>query len=225
MEDSTPTNKQVVPMVAFVPIRLNSKRVKAKNVRLLGGRPLFCWTLEKLDTLGIPVYIYTNGTAILANRLDFQTKNIMFLSRPVGLDEDETKGIEIYRSFRNDVKSDAYLLAHCTSPFVHVDTYKRAITAVTEKEANSAATVAKIQTFCWHEGKPINFTIPRERTQNIKPIYVETSAAYCYKRGVLDAGDRTTMNCELIETSPCENIDIDTEEDWKLAEIYARSVK
>ena len=34
--------------VAFVPIRLNSKRVEGKNLRLLGGKPLLSYILETL---------------------------------------------------------------------------------------------------------------------------------------------------------------------------------
>ena len=34
--------------VAFVPIRLNSKRVAGKNLKQLGDRPLLCYILETL---------------------------------------------------------------------------------------------------------------------------------------------------------------------------------
>ena len=34
--------------VAFVPIRLNSKRVVGKNLKSLGGQPLMCYVLNTL---------------------------------------------------------------------------------------------------------------------------------------------------------------------------------
>ena len=50
--------------VAFVPVRLNSKRVKGKNLKLLGGQPLMCYVLDTLAKVnGVDeVYVYcSNG--------------------------------------------------------------------------------------------------------------------------------------------------------------------
>ncbi len=202
-------------IVAFIPIRLNSKRVKNKNVRILKGRPLFCWCLESLDKLKIPVYVYTNYSEVLINCLDFIPSNIEFIKRPKYLDDDKTVGIEIYKQFANDIPSEKYLLCHCTSPFVSTDTYKKCIDL---GDYDSSMTVQRIQTFCWYDDKPLNFKPPRPRTQDIKPIFVETSAAYCYTKEVLDRGERTS-DCPLkIETHYPETIDIDTEEDFIVAE-------
>ena len=46
--------------VAFVPIRLNSKRVVGKNLKLLGGKPLMCYVLDTLSQVkGVDeVYVY-----------------------------------------------------------------------------------------------------------------------------------------------------------------------
>ena len=47
-------------VVAFVPIRLNSKRVVGKNLKMLGDKPLLQYILETLVT--VPqideVYVY-----------------------------------------------------------------------------------------------------------------------------------------------------------------------
>jgi len=204
--------------VAYMPIRLNSKRVERKSVRLLGNRPLLCWSLEQLDLLGIPVCVYCSEPAELASFLDFEANNVRFVRRPVHLDDDLTIGIDIYREFSKTVSAKVYLLTHCTSPFVSANTYRKVVAAVTSGEYDSSCTVYKVQTFCWHRNSPINFSVPRPRTQDIEPIYVETSAAYCYSADVLDKGGRTGKRHKLVVTDKRETLDIDHMDDFTEAE-------
>ena len=38
-------------IVAFSPIRLNSKRVKGKNLKMIGGKPMLCHIFETLKNV------------------------------------------------------------------------------------------------------------------------------------------------------------------------------
>jgi len=202
----------------FMPLRLNSKRIKNKNIIKIFNRPLFCWSLSTLDKLDLPVYVYTSDCEIFKKCLDFKTKNINFLHRPEKLDGDNILGIAIYREFANTIDTDVYLLAHCTSPFVKMSTYKRLIEGVVNLGYDCSCTVDKKQTFSWYDKKQLNFILPRTKTQNIKPVYIETSAAYCYNKQVIQTCDRTNDNLLFIETKGLESLDIDTPEDLKIIE-------
>ena len=199
--------------VAFMPIRLNSQRIINKSIVDVLGRPMFCWSLESLDKLGIPVYVYTNEEKRLREVLDFETQNVVFLQRPKKLDGHDTKGIDIYKSFAEQVESEVYLLTHCTSPFVATRTYQRVLNAILKEGYDSSCTVERKQTFCWHNGEKLNFTTPRPKTQEIEPVFVETSAAYCYRRDVLKSNSRSATNHRLCETNSIESIDIDEQRD------------
>ena len=50
-------------IVAFVPVRLNSKRVVGKNLKPLGGKPLMCYILETLLKVKAinEVYLYCSN--------------------------------------------------------------------------------------------------------------------------------------------------------------------
>ena len=211
-------------VVAFVPIRLNSQRVPNKSVVELGGRPLFCWCLAQLDTLGIPVYVYSSTCSYLERLMDFTASNVRFLDRDRRFDDDLTTGIEIYRAFRDDVPADVYLLAHATSPFVTAATYAKCISAVTSG-ADSSATVREIKSFAWYEDRPLNFTLPRPRTQDLRPVQVETSAAFCYRSHVLSGGARSGRKHEMIACSPIESLDLDTYDDLECARAFAAWMK
>ena len=208
-------------IVAFVPIRLNSKRVASKSLRLLGGRPLFCWLLEALDKLNVPTHVFCSQNEVLKSLVDFESNNLVFTNRPVWLDGDDVKGIDIYRDFAREVESEVYLLSHCTSPFVTSDSLKKVMDSVVTGKATSCATVARIQTFTWFDGKPLNFGIPRIQTQLLHPVFYETSAAYCYRREILDSGDRTDLQASLVELEWPEAEDIDTESDFQRCEAIA----
>lgn len=203
-------------VVAYMPIRLNSQRIKQKSIIDVLGRPMFCWSLETLDKLGIPVYVYTNEIERLKDKLDFKTKNIIFLERPKRLDDNDIKGIDIYKQFSKQVDSEIYLLTHCTSPFVTLESYKNCINAVLSGTNLSSMTVKKEQTFVWYKSDRLNFSLPRPKTQEIEPVFIETSAAYCYRKEVLNSNSRTCDKPRLILTNGIETIDIDEEEDLQL---------
>jgi len=211
-------------IVAFVPIRLNSKRIKNKSIINIAGRPMFCRSLETLDKLGIPVHVYSNDNIILKNMIDFDSKNIIFTNRAKHLDSDDVKGIDIYKEFAKEIESEIYLLCHCTSPFVKLSTYKKCIKSVISGN-NSSVTVKREQTFSWLNGKMINFSLPRQKTQDIVPVFIETSAAYCYKKEVLDKDSRTCQNPFFVETSGMEIIDIDNESDLDFIRYFEKGKK
>lgn len=102
--------------VAFVPIRLNSKRVAGKNLKDLGGKPLMCYVLETLSKVhGVDeVYVYCSNEDVIP----YLPQGVKFLKRPEFLDRDETLGKEIYEEFTKTVDADIYILAHTTSPFL-----------------------------------------------------------------------------------------------------------
>ena len=54
-------------VVAFLPAKGNSDRVKNKNLRLLDGKPLFLHTLEKLINFDLfdDVYLDTESDEII----------------------------------------------------------------------------------------------------------------------------------------------------------------
>ncbi|MBQ6694930.1 MAG: acylneuraminate cytidylyltransferase family protein [Bacteroidaceae bacterium] len=203
--------------VAFVPIRLNSKRVVGKNLKLLGDKPLLQYILETL--VKVPqltdIYVYCSQESIIP----YLPKGVKFLKRDTSLDSDETLGCEIYEAFTKAVDADVYMLAHTTSPFIKPSTISNALDKVINNNHDSAFSAQKIQTFTWYNGKPLNYNLNEiPRTQTIEPIYVETSAFYIFRREVWTEsrqriGERPYM--AIVDT--VEGVDIDNPEDFDFA--------
>ena len=203
--------------VAFVPIRLNSKRVVGKNLKKLGEKPLLQYILETLVKVqGLDeIYVYCSQESIIP----YLPKGVKFLKRDTSLDSDETLGKEIYEAFVKDVQADVYMLAHTTSPFVKPGTMEKALKAVTSGKHDSAFSAQKIQTFTWFNGKPLNYSLKDiPRTQTIEPIYVETSAFYIFRREVwTELNQRIGNNPYMALTDTIESVDIDNPEDFEFA--------
>lgn len=204
--------------VAFVPIRLNSKRVVGKNLKMLGDKPLMCYVLETLaKAKGVDeVYCYCSNEDVIK----YLPNNVKFLKRPEFLDRDETLGKEIYEEFTKTVDADVYILAHTTSPFMKVETFENALEKILSEDYDSAFSAEKIQTFVWYNGKPLNYNLKEiPRTQTIEPVYVETSAFFMFKRNVWKIHkQRIGFKPYMALVDKIEGIDIDWPEDFAFAE-------
>lgn len=205
-------------VVAFVPIRLNSKRVVGKNLKMLGRKPLMQYILEtlvKVENID-EVYVYCSSEDVIP----YLPQGVKFLKRSTTLDSDETLGKEIYEAFVKEVDADVYMLAHTTSPFIKGTTIANAITEVTEGGHDSSFSAQKIQTFTWYQGKPLNYDLKEiPRTQTIEPVYVETSAFYIFRKEIWTIEhQRIGSNPYIAIVNAIEGIDIDNPEDFEFAE-------
>lgn len=204
--------------VAFVPIRLNSKRVVGKNLKMLGEKPLMCYILDTLANIKKidEVYVYCSQESIK----EFLPEGVKFLKRPEYLDRDETLGKEIYEEFTKTIDADIYILAHTTSPFMKQETIENALDKIVNDGYDSAFSCEKIQTFTWYDGKPLNYDLKEiPRTQTIEPIYVETSAFFMFKRDIWKVHkQRIGFKPYMAQVDKIEGVDIDWPEDFDFAE-------
>jgi CMP-N-acetylneuraminic acid synthetase len=212
-------------IVCFVPIKLKSQRLPDKMLLPLGNCFLFQHIFNTLNNvknklsqvkdINLEIYCYCSDESIK----DSLPENVNFLKRDSKLDRDETKGIEIYKSFCDQVESDVYMLCHATSPFIKSKSIIDGINKIINEGYDSSMSVSKIQTFCWYDNKTLNYELTNVvRTQDIKPVYWETSAFYIFKSDILKKhGRRVGFNPYLVATDRIESIDIDEKEDYDLA--------
>lgn len=214
-------------VVAFVPIRLNSQRVAGKNLRQLGGKPLMRHILDTL--LGVEaideIYVFCSDEAVRP----YLPEGVRFLRRSPHLDRNETLGGEIYDAFTAAVDADVYVLAHATSPFLRAATLDAALHKVIDAGGgyDSAFSAERLRTFAWYEGRPLNYALDAiPRTQELEPVYVETSAFFIFRREVWrDLHQRIGRRPYTAVVDRIEGIDIDYPEDFALAEIVARQMQ
>ncbi len=205
-------------VVAFVPIRLNSKRVIGKNLKMLGSKPLLVYLLETLITVKNldEIYVFCSSPEIK----EYLPEGVKFLQRNESLDKDTTLGEEIYDAFIQTVDADVYMLAHVTSPFIKTTTIEKSIFHVKYKGYDSAFSAEKIKTFTWYQQKPLNYSLKHiPRTQDLEPVFVETSAFFIFKKEIwTNLHQRIGNKPYIAEVDKIEGVDIDIPQDFDFAE-------
>ena len=202
----------------FVPIKLNSQRLPNKMLLPLGNK-LLCQhvfdMLISINEIPIDIYCYCSDKKIK----NYLPNNVIFLERDKILDRDETKGIDIYNSFAEKINADIYGLVHATSPFLSKKSILEGLNKMIYDSFDSSFSCSKIQTFCWYNNKPLNYNFENVvKTQDIEPIYWETSAFYLFKKNILiNEGRRIGHHPYLVLTDRIESIDIDEIEDYQLS--------
>ena len=206
-------------IVAIMPIKLKNERCPGKNTRLLGPKPLMQYELDSLKETGLcdSINVYCSDEAVVP----FIPKGVNFLKRPKELDLPTSNFTQIFTCFMNEQDADIYVYAHATAPFITVETMKQCINAVKSGEFDSAFCAVKLQDYLWQDGQPLNFDASNlPRTQDLKPIYQETSGVYAFTKEVFEKYKRRIGIKPFIkEVTFKEAVDIDNPEDFDLAEV------
>ena len=98
---------------------------------------------------------------------------------------------------------------------------------VVSGENDSAFSAQKVQTFAWYRGVPINYDIEDvPRTQDIDPVWIETSAFFIFKKELFTEHHRRIgFHPYIQEVSGIEAIDIDEKKDYDFACLMAEVEK
>ena len=153
---------------------------------------------------------------------EYIPRGVNFLKRPKELDLPTSNFTQIFSSFMEEVDADIYVFAHATAPFIKLETMKECIDAVKTGNYDSAFCAVKIQDYLWQDGQPLNFDASNlPRSQDLKPIFRETSGVYVFKKEVfINYKRRIGKRPYVKEVNFKESIDINNPEDFKLAEIF-----
>ena len=205
-------------IVSIMPIKLNNERCPGKNTKLLGDTPLLCHMLNTIMRMNSiqDVYVYCSDKSIC----EFLPSGASFLQRPSELDSPSVGFTQIFDAFRREIPADIYVWALATTPFVTLDTANECVAAVSGGEYDSALCAQRIGHFLWKDGQPLNFdptNLPR--TQDLPLVWLEGGSFYVFNRIIFEKYRRRVgPNPYFKEVSLREAVDINTEEDFRLAE-------
>jgi CMP-N-acetylneuraminic acid synthetase len=218
-------------VVALLPMKANSDRVKGKNFRILAGKPLFQWILDAL--LAVPdidcVVINTDAKHILLENGLVPSDRVIIRERKAELCGDFVSMNLILEDDISEVDSELYLMTHTTNPLISSDTIKSALKRFKSSEAthDSLFSVNKVQTRFYREDMtPVNHN-PAElvRTQDLEPWFEENSCLYLFTRESFSKTNARIGKSPMMFITPAlESVDIDEPEDWVMAEALAMNL-
>ena len=216
-------------VVALLPMKAHSARVKSKNFRMIAGKPLFRWILDTLLSIDEidHVVINTDARSILGenglNDGDANGRVIIRDRKPEICGDFVSMNLVLEDDIRA-VKSDAYFMTHTTNPLLRAETIREMLAAYFSEESggnDSVFGVTPHQTrFYTPEGQPINHDPDNLiRTQDLPEYMEENSVGYLFSReSFAKTSARIGVSPILYSTPTLESVDIDEPSDWFVAE-------
>ncbi len=213
-------------VVAIIPIKEMSKRVKSKNFRSFCGEPLYRFFMKKLiDSPFDAIFIDTDSIEISEYARGMGWKVI---KRVPELAADSANGNDLLLYEAGVVDADIYFQLFITAPLLLPQTINEAYKIMTtEMEYDSLFTATEIYSWFWYNNKPVNYdpkVLPR--SQDATPIIRETTGLYAIRRDALLKNKcRIGENPYMLYVGEMEAMDIDTEQDFRIAEFIASDIR
>jgi len=214
-------------VVAFLPAKGSSSRIKSKNLKLLDGTPLFLYTLKNLVQYEFidEVYLDTESEEVIELASEVDCK---ILKRNSELSSNATDGNMLFLNEIAHVQADIYIQVLCTSPFISGEKIKQGVELLknTDNEYDSVVLVRKEKLYTWNNSGPVYDINKIPNSVDLDDTIIETMGLYISKREVALSTNRRIGNKPyLMEASPLEAIDVNWPEDFKLAELIAAGLR
>ncbi len=212
--------------IVIIPVRGNSKRLPQKNIKPLGGIPLFIHSVN-----------YAKNNSKLCHEIVVSTEDetikriakehgVKVIDRPkeLALDTTPTKDVLKHVIDTIDGTFDNVILLQATNPFREKNLLTKAFKIYNDHNYDSLITVSenrqKFGKISNDKFIPYNYHFG-QRSQDLEPLYYENGLLYISKVALVKKGEIIgEKNYPYIERNFLARIDIDEEEDFELAEYY-----
>lgn len=221
-------------ILVVIPARGGSKRILRKNIRLLADKPLISYAIDiaKSSQYVDDVVVSTEDseTALIAEKLgaaiirrspDLAGDRIPI--DPVVFDATVQKEKLAFDEY------DIVITIQPTAPLLKTETLDRAIEKFEDFGIDTVISVIDDRKLSWGYDAEINSFYPlysqRVDNDHLPHEYRETGGIFATRRSFLTPNSRMGNHVDLIEVSREESIDIESYEDWWVAERYLNKKK
>ncbi len=158
-------------IIAMIPARKGSVRLKAKNLALLNGRPLISYPIQAAIDANIYDRIILNADDDTFKKIADEYK-VEFYKRPAELGSSTSKIDSVIYDFMNNFPSQVLAWVNPASPLQTGKEIRDVTDYYFKREIDTLITVKDENVHCAYNGKPINFTIDDEfaQTQDLIPV-------------------------------------------------------
>lgn len=159
--------------VAEIPVRIGSKRVIQKNLRLINNKPMVAYSIEAAKESKHLSDIYINSESEILKKLA-EEYGVKFYKRKPELAIDSATSDEFNYDFLKNIECDAVVMINPVSPLILPEDIDKAIEYFEKNQLDTLISIKeeKLQTF--YQNKPININIDEKlaMTQNIQPVQI-----------------------------------------------------
>ncbi len=203
-------------ILGITPARGNSKGIPRKNIKMIAGKPLLAWTIEaaKKSTL-LDKYVISTEDKEIARVAKRYGAEVIF--RPRKLASDTASTLSVLQHVIKTIPCDIVVLLQATSPIRHKGLIDECIEEFSHKGYDSLVTgfICKYKEYSKNE----------LRRQDIPGFFYDDGNVYVIKADLLKNGNRYGKKMCRKVISRRENVDIDEEYDFWVAEKILKEKK
>lgn len=196
-------------ILGITPARGGSKDIPRKNIKELCGKPLIAWTIEaaKKSRLLDRYVVSTEDREIAEIAKNYGAEVI---DRPPELATDEATTLSVLQDVLKKMDADVVVILQCTSPVRNEDLIDSCIKRFLDTGADSLATgfICQYQEYGTYS----------ERRQDIKGFFYDDGNVYVIKADLIKKGDRYGQKMEKLTIDREQNVEVDDEFDFWIAE-------
>ena len=216
-------------LVAVVPVRKGSQRVKNKNLRKFSDTNLLTFKIETLKKVKRidKIIINTDSEEAIEiakkNNVDYKVREKYYASS-------ECSNSEFWSHIAKQTKSDFILFTNCTSPLITVKTYNEIIDSfdISYPSHDSVNTVSEIKEFLYLNKTPLNFDPNKAPNSQDLPNVIKLNFAVniLQKETMFKKKSVVGYKPSFYTLNDIESLDIDTEDEFEYAEfLYEKYYK
>ena len=217
-------------VIAMIPARMGSQRLKKKNLRELNGIPLITRAIRRCKDAGCFDEIWVNSENI-EFKLIADNEGVNFHQRPEHLGDDKATSEQFVHEFL-EVHECSYLLqVHSIAPLLTVDEVKKFTQDYTNSDYDVMLSCVHDQIEVAYKDRPINFTLSdKTNSQDLTPTQRITWSITGWKRDVfLNAIENKECatyagNVGFFPVNPMAGHVIKTQLDLDIAEVFLNIV-
>lgn len=223
---------------AIITARGGSKRIPRKNIKEFCGKPILAYSIEAAIASGVfdTVMVSTDDEEIAGIARQYGAEVPFFRSEKTANDHATTSDvlIEVLEEYeRRGEHFETVCCIYPTAPFITPERLRSAMELLAETKADSVLPVVRFgfppQRGVVMEDGYLKFKWPQyrsARSQDLEPFYHDVGQFYCLSTAGFERQQALIMEKTVPLVLPEAEIqDIDTEEDWELAELKYRILK
>ncbi len=158
-------------IIAMIPARIGSQRLKKKNLALINNKPLIEYVVQSAKKTNIFKKIYINSDDKIFKKIALKNK-IDFYMRDKKFGSSNTKSDDVVYDFLLNNKCDIIVWVNPIAPLQKPDEIKKIVKFFIKKKFNSLITTNKFMNHAIYRNKPLNFKLKErfKKTQDLMPI-------------------------------------------------------
>ncbi|WP_020614652.1 acylneuraminate cytidylyltransferase family protein [Sediminispirochaeta bajacaliforniensis] len=210
-------------VIAMIPARMGSQRLKQKNLREIDGIPIITHAIRKSKSLPKVNEVWVNSEHDTFGEIAKQ-EDVNFYKRPSELANNTATSEDFVFDFLRGHNCDILLQVHSIAPLLRKETIERFLNAMIEGGYDSFFSVVNEQIECAMNDKPLNFSFStKTNSQELTPIQRITWSITGWRRETFleayNAGGCATYSgtCGFFPLDREEGIIIKTEKDFQIA--------